>query len=80
MTSVRSLLARVQRLEAQGKTDHPSSIETAFGSLAAFEEDVNAKIAAGRLDQIEMPLVLVAIRRGHTDGVWRNRRRASTSR
>jgi len=44
------MLARMQRLQAQGKTDHPASIETAFGSLAAFAEDVNAKIAAGRLD------------------------------
>lgn len=80
MTSIRSMLARVQRLESKGTTDRPSSIEAGFGSLAAFEEHVNAKIAEGRLDQIEMPLVIVAIRRWHADGVWRNQGRASVRR
>lgn len=77
MTSIRSMLARVQRLEARGVTDRASSIEIAFGSLAAFEEHVNAKTADGKLDQIEMPLVIAAIRRWHADGVWRNKGRTS---
>jgi hypothetical protein len=67
--SVRSLLARVQRLE-QARRAPRSPFEQAFGTLEAWEADVQAGIDAGTLDRIDMPVVIACVRRWHRDGVW----------
>jgi hypothetical protein len=69
MTAVRSLLARVQRLE-QARTAPRSPFEAAYGSFEAFAAVTQAGIDAGQFDSREMPLVLNCIRRWHDDGVW----------
>lgn len=69
MASVRSLLARVQRLEA-ARAAPRSPIEVAYGSMDAFAEQVQAGIDAGTLDRVDMPVVITALRKWHTDGVW----------
>ncbi|GLT01587.1 hypothetical protein GCM10007897_29810 [Sphingobium jiangsuense] len=76
MTAVRSLLARVQRLE-QARTAPRSPFEAAYGSFDAFAAETQAGIDAGQFDSREMPLVLNAIRRWHTDGefgAWQRNR------
>ena len=69
MTSVRSLLTRVAKLEAARVTPK-SPFEVAFGSFGAFEEKVNADIDAGRLDSRDMPMLLGAITKWHRDMLW----------
>lgn len=69
MTNVRSLLARVARLEAARVTPR-SPFEVAFGSFGAFEANVNADIDAGKLDGTDAPLVLNAVRNWHRDMLW----------
>ena len=69
MTAVRSLLARVQRLE-QARTTPRSPFEAAYGSFDAFADVVQAGIASGTYDEGDMPLVLTCLRRWHSDGVW----------
>jgi hypothetical protein len=63
------MLARVARLE-RARTAPRSFFEHAYGSLAAFEEDVQALIDAGSLCPLEMPLILRSIRRWHDEGVF----------
>jgi hypothetical protein len=62
MASVHSLLSRVARLELRSRKPL-SPIEIAYVSHDAFEEKVQADILAGKLDRLEMPLVLAALRR-----------------
>ncbi|QZP07084.1 hypothetical protein [Caenibius sp. WL] len=69
MSSVRSLLSRVQRLE-KARTVPRSPFEVAYGSLDAFAEEVQAGIDAGAYDRIDMPIVLICIRRWHSDGTF----------
>ncbi|ODU80988.1 MAG: hypothetical protein ABT10_15445 [Novosphingobium sp. SCN 63-17] len=69
MTAVRSLLARVQRLE-QARTAPRSPFEAAYGSFDAFAGEVQANVANGTYDERDMPLVLNCLRRWHSDGVW----------
>jgi len=69
MTAVRSLLARVQRLE-QARTAALSPFEAAYGSFDAFAAEAQAGIARGTYDKRDMPLVLNCLRRWHSDGVW----------
>ena len=64
MSSVRALLTRVARLEAARVTPK-SPFEAAFGSLDAF-----ADLAAERLDPIDGPMLVNAVRRWHRDQVW----------
>jgi hypothetical protein len=66
MASVRSLLARVVRLETRGKTPR-SPIAIAYGSYDAFEVKVQSDIDAGKLDSVEMPIVLAALRRWQSE-------------
>ncbi|SMF85655.1 hypothetical protein SAMN06265365_1702 [Tistlia consotensis] len=76
MSAARSLLSRVRRLEA-ARTAPRSAFEHAFGSLEAFTSEVQAGIDAGTFDRIDMPMVLNAIRRWHTDGefgAWQRNR------
>lgn len=63
------MLARVQRLE-QGRTPGLSPLERAFGSLKGWEAECRAGISAGWLDGNDLPVVVMAVRRWHSDGVW----------
>lgn len=63
------MLARVQRLEQVRRPTSPFELD--YGSLDAFEAEVWADINAGKLDSTDMPVVLGAIRRWHSDGVWK---------
>jgi hypothetical protein len=63
------MLARVQRLE-QARRPPLSPFELAFGSLEAWEAKCHAGISAGMLDSNDMPVVMMAVRRWHHDGVW----------
>jgi hypothetical protein len=67
--SVRSMLARVQRLE-QARTAPRSLFEAAYGSLDAFETDTRAAIDVGELCSIDMPIIIDCINRWHKDGVF----------
>jgi len=69
VSSVRSLLLRIQRLE-KARTAPRSAFEVAYGSLEAYEQEVQAGIDAGTYDRIDMPIVLVCIRRWHSDGTF----------
>lgn len=69
MSGVRSMLARVQRLE-QARVRPRSPFEAAYGSLDAFEANTQAGIDAGELCSIDMPIILNCVRRWHTEGVW----------
>ena len=69
MTTVRAMLARVQRLEA-GRVTPQSPFERAFGSLDAFADKVNADIGAGKLDRTDGPLLLQAVLKWHRDGCF----------
>lgn len=69
MTSVRSLLTRVAKLEAARVTPK-SPFEVAYGSFGAFEEKVTADIDAGKLDGVDGPLLLGAITKWHRDMLW----------
>ena len=66
MSRARTLLQRVAKLEA-ARAPQLSPIELAYGSFAAFEAEVLADIAAGKLDR-DFPLE--GLRKCHADGVW----------
>jgi hypothetical protein len=66
--SVRALAERVRRLEQLRA--RPSPIEVMYGSIDAFEAEMQRGIDAGRFDRGDMPHVLAAIRRWHDDGAW----------
>lgn len=69
MVTVRTLLARVARLE---RADAPavSPFEKGYGSVEAFAGSVRAGIDGGYLDSRDGPVVLAAVRRWHNDRVW----------
>jgi hypothetical protein len=67
--AVRSLLARVARLE-QARAPVVTPFERAFGSLDRFAAKVRADMAAGTLDPRDGPDVIAAIRQWHDDWVW----------
>lgn len=69
MAGVRSLLARVARLE---RSDAPavSPFEREFGSLDGFAAHVRAEIASGALDPRDGPVVLMVVQRWSRDRVW----------
>ncbi len=71
MATVRALLSRVAKLE-HSRAAPRSPIEQAYGSLEAYEDEVNAGIDTGRYNSRDMPLVLSAIRKWHRDQVWGN--------
>lgn len=66
MISVYSLLSRVSRLEVRSQAPR-LLLETAYGSVDAFEDKVHSDISAGKLDMVEMPMVLAALRRWQSD-------------
>ena len=73
MPGVRGLLKRMRRLETRVASRSP--IEIAYGSLDAFVVDVQADIDAGKLDRIDMPIILNCICRWHHEKLWSDWRR-----
>ena len=69
MAAIQGLLARVARLE-QARVSPRTPIELAYGSLEAWEAEVQADIDAGNADPTDMPLVLMCVRRWHTERLW----------
>lgn len=69
MSGVRSLLTRVAKLE-QARSAPRSPFEFAYGSLEAFEAEIQAGIDAGTLDSRDMPIVLRCVRRWHEEKTW----------
>ena len=69
MTNVRSLLTRVARLERAREVPR-TPFEAAFGSLDAFADKVNADVDAGKLDRVDGPMLLQAVRKWHVDMLW----------
>ena len=69
MAGVRSMLARVRRIEAVC-APVLSPFESAYGSLDAWEAHCRAGIDAGQLDGRDVTVVMLAVRRWHHDGVW----------
>jgi len=65
--SVRSLLGRVARLEQSRAPRSPFAL--AYGSLGAWEDEVQFGIDAGQLDSRDMPAVIATVRRWHAE-VW----------
>ena len=63
------MLARVAKLEA-ARVAPRSPFEVAYASMDAFEDRVNEQVAAGKLDGIDMAMVLAALHRWHRDQVW----------
>jgi hypothetical protein len=61
MPGVRSMLARVRRLEAARAMVSP--IQRWFGSVESFEADVRTGVEAGALDRRGMPFVLASGKR-----------------
>ena len=69
MAGVRSMLARVLRLES---TDAPtvSSFEREYGSLDNMAQAWRSMIDAGTLDRRDGEALITIIRRWHSDRVW----------
>lgn len=63
------MLGRVARLE-QARAAPKSPVEIAYGSLDAWEAEVQADIDAGKADPVDMPVILLCVRRFHADNVW----------
>ena len=68
MWGVRAMLAKVQRLEQSRSPISP--FERAWGSLAEWEVECQSGIDEGRLDSRDMPVVMMALRRWHSEGAW----------
>ena len=62
------MLARVARLEQARSPASP--FELWYGSLEAWEAEVRAGMDDGHLDASDVPVVMVAVQRWHSDGVW----------
>ncbi len=63
------MLARVKRIEAV-RAPRMSPFEASYGSLDAWEAHCRAGIDAGEFDPTDMPVVMLSVRRWHTDGVY----------
>lgn len=75
MSSVRTMLERVRRLEA-ARTAPKSPLEVAFGSYEAFAAFTHEQIEAGQLDRRDMigedgnSGILGTLRMWHETRVW----------
>jgi hypothetical protein len=69
MASVGSMLSRVRRLEG-ARAAPVSPFAQVYGSIEAFEAEVQADINAGKLDRVDMPIILACLRRWEGDGTW----------
>jgi hypothetical protein len=68
MAGARSMLARLRRLEAARTMVSP--FVRSFGSVAAFESDVEAPVDARALDRRDMADSLARVQRWRRDEVW----------
>jgi hypothetical protein len=73
MSSSRSLLARVQRLEAARRAPR-SPFEVGWGSVDAWAAEVQAGIESGAYERAEMSMVITCVRKWHADGMWQGLR------
>ena len=62
------MLARVRRLEAARAPASP--IVREYGSFEAFQAWADAGIAAGQLDPIDFPLVVICLARWEREKLW----------
>lgn len=69
MAGVRSMLARVRRLESARTMVSP--FVRAFGSLDAFVDATQAGVDAGVLDRRDMADVVACVHRWHRDEAWK---------
>jgi hypothetical protein len=69
MSGVRSMLARVKRIEAV-RAPLLSPFEIGYGSLDAWEAGCRVGIEEGYLDGPDVTVVMLAVRRWHRDGAW----------
>ena len=69
MPALRSLLARVNRLE-QAREPVVSPVQRAYGSSEAFAAAAQAEMDAGSLDPRDGPYVIAAVRRWHNERPW----------
>lgn len=69
MASARSLLRQVTALK-QGHAPRRTPIEIAYGSMEAFAATTMAEMEAGKLDSVDVPVVLQCLRNWHRDRVW----------
>jgi hypothetical protein len=65
MAGAKALLTRVRRIEMMR-----SPGVSPFGDLDAFETKCQAGIDAGELDERDVPLIILAVRRWHRDQVF----------
>jgi hypothetical protein len=70
MAGVRALAERVRKLEA-ARTAQRSPFEQIYGSMAAFAEQVQADIDAGKLCRRDMPMIITCIDRWNRDRIQR---------
>lgn len=68
MPGVRGLQKRLRRLEQRRSPRTP--IERWFGSLQAFEAQVQAEIEAGKTCRFDGPILIASIRRWHREEIW----------
>lgn len=69
MSSARSLLTRVRKLE-HGRMPVLSPFERDYGSVEMWQAVAQAGLDEGLLDRRDMPLIMSAVARWHRDGVW----------
>lgn len=69
MAAVRSMLARIRRIEAV-RAPMLSPFALAFGSFDAFAAWANDEIATGVLDPRDFPIIVHCLRRWEADGTW----------
>jgi len=70
-------LTRIARLE-RARVSPRTPFEIAYGSLEAWEAEVQADIDSGKADPVQMPLALMCVRRWHAEQLgdaWRQDRR-----
>ena len=65
--SARSLFARVRRLESVQAPVSP--LVRAYGSFEAFTAWADAEVAAGVLDPINFPIVVICLQRWEREGL-----------
>lgn len=69
MAGVRSMLARVKRIEA-ARAPVLSPIALAFGSFETHAAFADQQVAAGVLDRLDFPVVVHCLRRWEADRTW----------
>ncbi len=69
MAGVRSMLARVKRIEA-ARAPAVSPIALAFGSFDGFTAWAGEQMAARTLCPVDFPVVILCLDRWERDGTW----------